>query len=145
MLPLGTFEEVAPERTARPDVLVVRLPAASPAVGDVLVYSDGTELTMVIGDHTHQHNGAYLFGEPSDPAAIEKTAAAEAEWLRDLIEDRVVVWSRRAPNRDVLAGGTEVLHGDEPSGLALWRRVATEAWFWSGRPYPVGQQRADGA
>lgn len=132
------FEEVALKRTAEPRVLVVRIPAASATVGDVLVYSDGGELTTVVGDHTHGHRGAYLYGGPSDPAAIEKAAAAEADWLRDLIEDRVVIWSRRAPNRQVLAGGTEELVGDALSGTPLW--LATEAWLWSGHPYPLGRR-----
>jgi hypothetical protein len=102
-----------------------------------LIYSDGAELTTFVGDHTHEHTGAYLFGEPTDPAAIEAAAAAEAAWLRDLLDDRIVVWSRRSESRQVLAGGTQKLGSDEMARPGAWRRYATEAWFWSGRPFAL--------
>jgi hypothetical protein len=133
----GAFEERPADHSEQPDVLVARVFAAAPAVGDVLIYSDSTELTAFVGDHTHEHTGIYLFGEPTDPAALEQVAAAEAAWIRDLLEDRVVVWSRRTEGRQVLAGGTWNLGNDATARPGVWRRYATEAWFWSGRPFPL--------
>ena len=117
VVPAGIVEEVAARSPARgePRVLVARVPAVSPAVGDVLVHSDGAELTSFVGDHTHRHTGAYLFGRPSDPGAIARAAAAEAEWLRDLVEERVVIWSRRRRNGRVAAGGV-ARGGRRPAG-----------------------------
>ena len=131
----GTVEEHPAERSDDGTALVARIPAVATVVGDVSIYSDGAELTTFVGDHTHGHTGAYLFGEPNDPAAIEAAAASQAAWMRDLLEDRVVVWSRRGANRQVQAGGTEKLEGAQRALPGVWRRIATEAWFWSGRPF----------
>ena len=142
LLPSGAYEERRAERSEHPDVLVARIPAVAAALGDLLIYSDGAELTTFVGDHTHGHTGAYLFGDPTDPAAIEAAAVTEAGWVRDLLEDRVVVWSRRGESRQVLAGGTETLDGGEAAKPGAWRRFATEAWFWSGRPFALPSRRA---
>lgn len=131
------FEEVELRPTEGKPVLVVRVPAASPAVGDLLVYSDGTELTTFVGDHTHEHWGAYLFGKTDDPSAIGKAAAAVAEWVRELLADRVVVWSRRAEDRRVLAGGARAVADGAGAQFGLGRLLATEAWLWSGQPVPI--------
>ena len=144
MLPAGAFEEIPAERSEHPDILVARIPAASPAVGDVRVYSDGAELTTFVGDHTHGHTGAYLFGDPTAPAAIERAAASEAAWVRDLLADRVVVWSRRTASRQVLAGGTENPDAGEAARPGAWRGSATEAWLWSGHPFPLTGRVAGG-
>lgn len=125
-----------------PRVLVVRIRAASSAVGDLLVYSDGTELTTFIGDHTHEHTGIYMFGAPTDPAAVEQAAAAVAAWVRDLLADRIVVWSRRTADRQVRAGGTQTLDSTT-ARPGLWRHFATEAWLWSGRPFPFTKRSPD--
>ena len=119
-----------------PRALVARVPAASATVGDLLIYSDGTELIAFIGDHTHEHTGVYMFGKPSDPAAVEQAATAVAEWVRDLLADRIVIWSRRTPDHKVRAGGTQRLHSTTTRPV-LWRHFATEAWLWSGRAFPL--------
>ena len=131
------FEEIELQPTEGKPVLVVRVPAASSTVGDLLVYSDGTELTSFVGDHTHEHWGAYLFGKPEDPAAIDKAAAASARWVHELLADRVVVWSRRADDGRVLAGGTQATADGVNPQLGLGRLLATEAWLWSGRAVPI--------
>lgn len=138
-LPAGAFEERAPERSKHPYVMIARIPAASPAVGDVLIYSDGDELTTFVGDHTHGHTGAYLFGGPNNPAAIDRAAASVAAWVRDLLADGVIVWSQRTAERQVLSGGTvsvEDIAGVLGESL---RRRATEAWYWSGRPFRLAE------
>ena len=144
VLPAGTFEEQSPVASSpgEPRVPVARIPAESAAVGDLLVYSDGTELTAFIGDHTHEHTGTYLFGAPSDPTAVEQAAAAVAAWVRDLLADRIVVWSRRTAAGQARAGGTQTL--DSPTARpGLWRHFATEAWLWSGRPFPYTDRSPD--
>lgn len=126
------FEEVE-VRQASVRMLIVRIPAASPAVGDLLVESDGKELTTSIGNHTHRHTGVYLFGDDADPKAIEAAALSEAQWVGELLADKIIVWSRRGDDDVVAAGGT-VADGVD-GGVELWtmRRLATEAWYWSGR------------
>ena len=137
LLSREVFEEIELQPTEGKPVLVVRVPAASSTVGDLLVYSDGTELTSFVGDHSHEHWGAYLFGKPGDPAACDKAAVAVAEWVRQLLADRVVVWSRRAEDRRILAGGTQAIADSADVQFGLGRLLATEAWLWSGRRVPI--------
>lgn len=140
ILPRGVVEEVAPRESAHEPILVVRVPAAATVVGDLVVRSFGAELITTVGDHTHHHRGVYLFGRPDDPFAIEQTAVAESHWVRDLLADRIVVWSRRDAEHQVVAGGTELLVTGAKHTSWLWQRVATEAWHWSGRPYTLGER-----
>lgn len=145
LLSSEAFEEVPPVALSprEPRALVVRVRAASLAVGDLLVYSDGAELTTFVGDHTHEHTGIYMFGAQSDPASVDRAAATVAEWVRDLLADRIVVWSRRTANGEVRAGGTQSLDSSM-ARPGLWRHFATEAWLWSGRAFPFGDRPSGG-
>lgn len=140
ILPRGAIEEVAPRESTHDPILVVRVPAAATVVGDLLIRSYGAELITTVGDHTHHHRGVYLFGRPDDPFAIEQTAVAESHWVRDLLADRIVVWSQRDAERQVIASGTELLGDELKRASWSWQRFATEAWHWSGRPYTLGER-----
>ena len=139
----NAFEEVAVNRQGREPVLVVRVIAATPAVGDVLVVSNGNELTTYIGEHTHHHTGVYLFGDAADPKAIDAAALAEAQWLRDLVADRIIVWSRRGKGGEADAGGTAVDGDDRSVEHRMMRLLATEAWYWSGRAFALSRGKRD--
>ena len=141
LVPTSAFEEVEAHPHGRDPVLVVRIPAASPAVGDVLVHSDGNELTTQVGDHTHRHTGVYLFGDAVDPVAIDAAACSDAEWVRDLIADEIIIWSRRVEGDVVVAGGAVADGDDRTAYHRLMRVLATEAWYWSGRPFPLPQRK----
>lgn len=73
---------------------VAVFPAACAEVGDVLVYDDGDEATVLIEHVTHHHVN------PDDPemTANERARGISLEvvaFLRALFADRVFLWSRQ--------------------------------------------------
>lgn len=81
-------------RFAEPPAPVAVFPAACSEVGDVQIYDDGDEATVVIENVTHHHTNPY------DP---EMNSSDRARWitnevvefLQTLFDDRVFLWSRR--------------------------------------------------
>lgn len=112
-------------RTATPPMPVALFPAACAEVGDVHVYDDGDEATVLIEHVTHHHV------EPDD---TEMTPNERAQWITlDVVEflhalfgDRVLLWSREGGKR---GGGwwrpyEGVLPGDIPNDadVFVWSR-----------------------
>jgi len=80
-------------RIAAPPKPVAVFPAACSEVGDVQIYDDGDEATIVIENVTHHHTNPYDAG---------MTPGERAQWvtrevvgfLHALFDDRVFLWSR---------------------------------------------------
>jgi hypothetical protein len=88
------LQERFPERglriNAAPSPCAV-FPAIHPEVGDIEIYDDGDELTVVAGNFTHGHFSNYDEGL----SAEEKASAISDEvlgFLRDLFADQIVLW-----------------------------------------------------
>jgi len=81
-------------RIGSPPEPIAIFPAKCAEVGDVQIYDDGDEATVVIEHVTHHHTNPY------DP---EMTPNERAQWvthevvefLRALFDDRVFLWSRQ--------------------------------------------------
>lgn len=69
----------------------VTFPAVHPEVGDVLVYDDRDEATVVAGNFTHGHFGNYDEGIDKAERA-ERIADDVVQFLDDLFSDRIVLW-----------------------------------------------------
>lgn len=110
--------------SASPDPAVV-FPAACTEVGDLQIYDDGDEATVVIGNVTHHHPNPY------DPTMSPRE---RAEWvtqevvafLRALFDDRVLLWSH---NQGKGGGGwmqpyEGVIPNEAPRGadMCVWSR-----------------------
>lgn len=68
-------------------------PAVHPDVGNVEIYDDGDELTVVVGNFTHGHFSKYNFhDEYSDDEKEQEIVEQVATFLDDLFADRVVLW-----------------------------------------------------
>jgi hypothetical protein len=81
-------------RSASPPGPVAVFPAACAEVGEVQVYDDGDEATIVIEWVTHYHTNPY------DPEMVanERTRWVNdevVEFLRALFADRILLWSRQ--------------------------------------------------
>lgn len=66
-------------------------PAASPEVGDIEIYDDGDELTVVLGKFTHDHFSNDDAGLSMDEKA-DRIAENVAVFLEKLFADRVILW-----------------------------------------------------
>jgi hypothetical protein len=81
-------------RALAPPGPVAIFPAACAEVGDVQIYDDGDEATVVIENVTHHH---------TNPYDTDMTPHERAEWvtqevvafLHALFDDRVFLWSRQ--------------------------------------------------
>jgi hypothetical protein len=81
-------------RTATPPEPVAVFPAACAEVGDVQIYDDGDEATVVIEWVTHHHTNPY--DSEMDPTERAKWITHEVvEFLHALFDDRVFLWSRQ--------------------------------------------------
>jgi hypothetical protein len=102
------------------DVRYIRFPAAHPEVGDIEIYDDGDELTVVYGHFTHCHYDAY--GSTSDDWRLDAVNAVVVD-LEALFSDRLRMWG------DHKSAGGIVREGDKPS--RFWAPKGP-FYVWSG-------------
>jgi hypothetical protein len=78
-------------RIGTPPSPCIAFPAIHPDVGDLEIYDDGDELTVVAGKFTHGH-----FSNYDDALSMEQKAAQisdeVATFLEELFADRIVLW-----------------------------------------------------
>ena len=96
-------------------------PAIHPDVGNVEIFDDGDELTLVAGNFTHGHFSNYN-EDLSPEAKAEQIGNEVIAFLESLFSDRIVLWGSH-----VSAGGWYDL-GREGSA----RGKDTSKYVWSG-------------
>jgi hypothetical protein len=86
------------------DRLVVTVPALHPETGDIVVWLDGDEVTVGIGEHFHCHFETYL--DEGVPQAHREGLATEraVEFIEAFLADSIVLRVRREGGRVVSAG-----------------------------------------
>ena len=103
---------------------VAAFAAEHPAIGDVEITDDGTEVTVYVGEITHGHFNSY---EPS----LSETQLAQAVsdevlgFLADLFADRVLLWAAPGGGQ---GGWQHPFDGSAPSGI----RPDADLFVWSG-------------
>ena len=107
------------------DRLQITIPARSALVGDLEIYLDGDEITMYLGHHTHCHFSLYM--AEGDPDPEETTSAEAVKFLTDLLEDRVVMWSRTVDGKPT-SGGSYYLGAEH-----TLRSSDADSFLWSGK------------
>jgi hypothetical protein len=114
-----------PYREEVTDRLRITVRAASAMVGDLEIHLDGDEITMYLGHHTHCHFSLYMVeGEP-DPE--EKISAEAVTFLRDLLDDRVVIWSQSVGGKPS-SGGSHYLGANQ-----TLKSTGADSFLWSGK------------
>ena len=116
-----------PITTPSPPGAAVVIPAIQEGIGDISIFDDGEEATLVLGDITHSHFSEYTPGISEEEAA--HNISEDVMWfLEDLFADRVLLWkSSRGGGgcRTLKPGEVPQIHSD----------AGTQFYFWSG---PVG-------
>ena len=110
----------------------MRIPAAHPEVGDLLVWDDVEELTIGIGAHHHGHHSLYMYDDLPSGEAEDRVVQEAMDFVRALFAQRLVLglswdgdrlrWSR-----------TYQLDTDNDFQGA----VGYKEYFWTG-PRPTG-------
>jgi hypothetical protein len=107
-------------RLGAPPSPCIAFPAIHPDVGDVEIYDDGDELTVVLGRFTHGHLSSY-----DDALSMEQKAARisdeAATFLEELFADRIVLW-----------GSHEGTGGWRKRGERSTWPIDTKEYVWSG-------------
>ncbi len=73
-----------------PDVL---FPAVHPEVGDIFIYDEGDEITIIVSGFMHVHFGT----DEASSTELESTAAITrdiVQFLEDVFADRMIFWTR---------------------------------------------------
>lgn len=123
-------------RIGNPPGPVAVFPAACAEVGDVQVYDDGEEATVVIENVTHHHTNPYD-SSPYDP---KMTPSERAQWITDevveflhaLFDDRVLLWSRQQGKGG--GGWSRPYEGIIPDDVPQ----DADVFVWSGRVERTG-------
>ena len=110
-----------PFRAGSPPAAVVIYPCCHPDVGDLEIFDDGDEATIVLGRHTHSHFNPYDASVTETELASMVTQSV-IEFLDDLFADRVLIWSIEGHS-----GGWTSLP-ESSSGVP----AAARAFRWSG-------------
>jgi hypothetical protein len=103
-----------------PPAALVVISAAHPEVGDVQIFDEGTELTLVAGNFTHGHFSD--FNSKSADEAERNIVDHVVQFLERLFADEIVMWgSQRGSGGWYLRGQSKVDQTLKPSGpLYVW-------------------------
>lgn len=74
---------------APPEAVVV-IPAAHPDVGDIQIFDDGDEFTIIVGNFTHSHISD--FNAQSQQEAEQQSVNNVVGFLEQLFADQIVLW-----------------------------------------------------
>ena len=108
------------------DRLVVTIPALHPETGSIIVWLDGDEVTVGIGEHFHCHFETYL-DETVAPDERNRVAAERAvEFIANFMSDSIVLRVQREGDRVASAGTFSVEAPHAPPGA---REID---YLWSG-------------
>ncbi|MDP9140467.1 MAG: hypothetical protein M3O62_06720 [Pseudomonadota bacterium] len=97
-------------------------------MGDIEIYDDGDELTVVVGNFTHSHFGNYDQGI-SESERDTRISQALVGFLDALFADRIEMYGSHLGG-----GGTKVRDG-RSRGLASRALFGSKTYVWSG---PLG-------
>lgn len=108
------------------DRLVVTIPASHSDTGNIVVWLDGDEVTVGIGEHFHCHFETYL--DEGLPGAERERLAAEraVDFIASFMADSIVLRVTRERGRVVSAGTYPVDTLDAPP------KADEIDYFWSG-------------
>lgn len=104
---------------------VAVFPAACAEVGEVQIYDDGDEATVVIENVTHHHSNPYD-SNMSPRERAESVTQEVVEFLRALFDDRVFLWALQQGKGG--GGWTQPYEGvipddvPEDADMFLWSR-----------------------
>ena len=117
------------------DRVVVSLPSKAAIVGPLEVMMDGDEITVYLGRHHHVHFSTYMHQDLAGEAAERAITLDALTYIRDILEDRIVIWSREEGGRYV-AGGAFYRDGAsnlvDPNG---------QGFLWSGKRVDISARR----
>ncbi len=110
-------------RVGSPPLPCAVFPAIHPEVGEIQIYDDGDELTVVLGNFTHGH-----FSNYDEKLSIEQKAEQIIEeilkFLEELFADQIIFWGSHQ------GSGGWYKKGE----CSEWKKEAKE-YVWSG---PLG-------
>jgi len=80
--------ELIPYKMHDPRV-ILQIPASAAEVGDLLVYDDGNELTVCVGNIAHSHFEAYCENDPTQREREQNAAARACRWIQAILAEEI--------------------------------------------------------
>lgn len=118
---LRQFEQQFKEMDSEIDVnddLEIFLPARNTELGGLRILSEGNEVTVHVGNHYHQHFETDLGDNPNTPESREEAVSDAMDFVREIVEDQVVLEVVYEDDKPVNAG---IRYADDDES---WSRVA---------------------
>lgn len=81
------LEDISETITSRPEI---HIPAASKAVGNLVVYLDGDEVTVEVGELYHRHFSFWEYGSALNDESINPVVDEALEFIRQVMADKIV-------------------------------------------------------
>lgn len=95
-------------------------PAVHPEVGEVAIYDDEQELTIVYGNFTHCHYGPWQFSENATVRDVVESVLSDID---DLFSNRLIMWGSHERAGGIFRVGEE--------STSLWE-PGDKRFVWSG-------------
>lgn len=128
------FRTCAPEAFRRFLVdqgnVILRVPAHSSEVGDLLVYDDGDELTVEVGKIDHRHFEVYCDSASTLEERQANVCTSAAEWIEAVIADRVRF--RNEFSRGRIIAGMSWYGDSQDAGRLLESTDEWREFTWTG-------------
>lgn len=71
----------------------LRVAARHPGVGDLVASFENAEISVFVGEITHCHFTPGACGAIDAPDPIEECVSEAGRWVRDLLDDKYVLWT----------------------------------------------------
>jgi hypothetical protein len=101
-------------------------------VGDILVSFEGGEVSVFLGDITHRHFTLYEAGDTFPGCTSEQAATDAAQFIREVVEDKWVIWRWRDGGGGCFKPGGD----DEESADSPLPGEDVKYFRWSGQFVP---------
>ena len=110
--------------------VIFRMPAASPRVGELVVWNDGDELTVGVGEISHHHFPTWDFEGVPQAEQMQRASAAAIGWIEAIISGRVRF--RVEYESDRVCAGKWWFADQGDGGRWLERTTRAVEYTWSG-------------
>ena len=128
------FPHANPTFGKPPEPSVV-IPAVHPEVGEIKIYDEGCELTLVAGRFTHGHFSDF---DSQSTEEKERNIVDQTVWFLDrLFADQIILWGSHA------SGGGWYLRESEPATIPEIEQMkkGKQLYVWSGPLHQATRSR----
>ncbi len=113
--------------------LILEVPAVNWEVGNLAVFDDDVELTIVIGKLTHRHIDTYTTSEQNELERQRRAALEAIDWIKDILADRIKFRCEYSDGRLLSDSSWNCSSEHDEPGILLESTDEVREYVWSGK------------